>query len=195
MSKIHNRIPFLPRDADYVKVFPYIEQRYAPTFLAALWEKLQCEHVPKTFWRTGEPLSLNEWIRFFSPSEGRGLFIAVHCPSDNEPFTPNDIIGLMWVDQVQSHKANAHFFFFRQWWGGWTTAAVAKGLDVIFHEPFNLKVILCYINMDNKLGIGFWKRIGVTVLGEIPHYYQHGEQYYSALAGYIDRDMYYGKSI
>lgn len=186
------RLPFLPQDADSIKVLPYVEQQFAPELLAWLWKKMQDEYIPSHIWRDGIPLTLNEFIRFFSPLEGRGLFLAFYCPADGSSFSLDHIIGLLWIDQISTHKAHAHFFFFRQWWGGWTTAAAKKGLDLIFHDPFNLQLLLCHINAKNQMGKGFWRRVGVTMLGEIPHYYQHGDQFHSALSGYIDKDTYYG---
>ena len=182
--------PFWPGDENHITIVPYVEQHFAQETLALLWKRAGEQYIPSYVWSDGQPVSLNTFVRNYGPESGRTLFLAVHAPPDTEhtAFQIDSVIGFMWVDNVQNHRADAHFFFYEDWRGEWTVASAKKMVSILFNEPFNLSLLICRTNSQNRLAVAFAKRCGATIIGEIPKYYKHGNNFYNATIGHIVKD-------
>jgi hypothetical protein len=56
----------------------------------------------------------NDFIRFFTPGNGRVLFLPTYQPEGVAFAWPN-AMGLCWIDEITvGHKACGHFMFFRE---------------------------------------------------------------------------------
>lgn len=94
-------------------------------------------------------------------------------------FLGTDPIGVAWLNHHSGTKAFAHFLFLRKAWGEHTLKAGRVGLEYWFSfkvgdEPL-FDVILGLIPSDNRRAIGFVRRLGFSVLGEIPKMFRFGD--------------------
>jgi hypothetical protein len=177
-----------PGDEAAIRICPYDERVFPPLTLLALWNRLQSERLSPAVWRYGEALSLNEFIRFFGPTEPRVLFLPFYQPDDNGPLLIESVMGMCWIDEFRQPEARAagHFAFFRQWWGGWPDAAIRKTLrECVFAPPLSFKMVVCQGNADNTKASALWDRLGIHRVGTVPDWYLHMDGTHGADFGYI----------
>jgi len=150
-------------------------------------------------WRTGVPVTLNEWIRWFS-ADHRLVILPVEIREDQVP-TVQDILGILWLDDIDNFCASAHFWFRKQ--GQMCRKplrAGARALDFVF-TSLSFQVLWCKLNAQNHVAVKLAKHIGFQIIGEIPLWYGHGETRYAATIGHLTADQWrekrerYGSSI
>ncbi len=80
-------------------------------------------------------------------------------------------IGWAWLNGLSQRYAFAHFLFLRESWGKHTMdmgRALVRYWFALGDPPL-LDVLIGNIPSSNKSAIGFVKRLGWSVVGEIPH--------------------------
>ena len=175
-----------------IRVWAYSEDQWPPQTLAYIYTLMVDENLPAVFWHGGVTPSLNAFIRFYSDSSRMLFFPMLH--EDKESINFDHIIGMAWIDEVELHRAAAHFWIrksFRTksaWRKNIPLRTANAVLSTIFLGAPTLQVLLCRMNKSNHVGVGFMKRIGVHLMGEIPRWYKNEEQYHDAVIGYILRE-------
>lgn len=185
-----------PEDARAIRICPYDERTFSPLLLVTLWQRIRDEKMSPMVWRHGELLSLNEFIRFYGPTQNRVLLLPFFQPDDNGPLLAESIMGMMWLDEfIQPEgRCYAHFAFFRKWHGGWPEATIRKTLrDCVFAPPMALRMVLCMGNADNDKASALWDRLGIHRLGTVPHWYHHADGWHGADFGYIPASDFLGE--
>lgn len=171
--------------SDDIRIWLF-DENWPPQTLVQLYIFMQTDRLPKIFWRDGIPLSLNAFIRWVT-EPGRYVLLPVLCP-DPESMTLEQVMGMCWIDEVESTKAVVHFWIRKKfWWKRRPLAAARKILSRIFSELPELQLLICRVNSDNRTGIKFMRQVGVRILGEIPNWFKHGDTYHSMTFGYIPR--------
>lgn len=174
---------------DNIRVFTYspYDPRWPAQTLVQLYQWMQEDHVPSIFWRDGNPLTLNNFIRL-ATDPGRVVVLPVLCPHLPEEMTLDDVIGMVWVDEIELPHAEVHFWVRKKhWWRHRPLRAARKVLEMLFAETPALQLLICRPNKSNAIGVKFMKQLGVHIVGELPRWYKHGETYHSALLGYVTR--------
>src|SRR5688572_11316274 len=136
--------------------------------LPVLWNKLQADDPPPWLWGNYSPLTITEFILFFS-DPGRHLFL--WCTPEGD-----DIIGMIWIDEIAvGQRARAHFYFLRKYRGKRTSRIKEAGqqvLQILGEPPFNLQTLLLFTDsraVHAKLVAE--RHFGATYFGDIPGYY------------------------
>ncbi len=175
-----------------IHVLVYNEAQWPSQTLAHVYALMEAEHLPPAFWHDGAMPSLNAFIRWYS-DPGRVLFFPIWSEEKAEMEFQN-IMGMGWVDEIKSHRASAHFWVRQSyrtklaWRQDIPLRAARTVLSTIFTTAPTLQTLLCHMNVENHKGVGFMKRLGVHMLGEIPRWYYYAGNYYNALVGYILRE-------
>lgn len=175
-----------PGEEQHIQIHVYDEANFHPDALLYLWQRVEASHLTPLVWADGKPMPLNQFIRFYTPGNGRLLFLPTYQPEGTE-FSWQSVMGMIWVDEITvGHRAFGHYMFFPEWWGGWPQASIRKTLDThLFAPPLSLRLILCQGNATNTISLALWKRLGIRIIGEIPNWYKHGDEYHAATVGYI----------
>lgn len=174
-----------PGEEQHIHLQAYVEAAFHPDTLDYLWRRLQENKLSRMIWADGKPLPRNDFIRFYTPENGRLLLLPTYQPEGTQS-SWQAIMGMIWFDEIYpGHKAFGHFMFFRDWWGGWPLAAIKKVLAFVFGPPLSLKMVVCQMNVDNRFGIALWDRLGIRTVGEIPDWYRHEDGFHSARFGVI----------
>lgn len=179
-------------DGSRLEVRLYQESQFPPETLALLWQQLQESRFPSYVWADGQPLALNEFIRFFGPDMPRIVFLPFFVP-DGEAIGLQHIGGIMWCDNVVGHRAACHFMFLRRAWGkGRPLAAIRCGLKQLFALPLTppIDLVIATAHATNALAVRLWKQLGIHVsTEEMPGYFLHADgTRHAARFGYLVRD-------
>ena len=138
--------------------------------LPRLWSSLCADELPPWLWGNGPALSLTEFILYFS-DPGRHLFLVL------TPDTTN-CVAMLWVDEITwGHRARAHFYFFKRYRNERALrvgAVCRRVLTALAQPPFNLRLLLLFIDHRAQDALRLARAFGVTFLGEIPNYYPGG---------------------
>ena len=83
-----------------------------------------------------------------------------------------DIVAVAWLNGISHNHAFAHYCCFPEIWGKDTVTVMRQSLKYWFGFKADAKpmldIILGRTPASNKLAVAFLKRVGMTVLGEIP---------------------------
>lgn len=171
-----------------LKVYPYQAHEWPQETLAVLCGYAQRDHQHSLMWRTGTPVALNDWILWFT-SPTRLVLLAVEEPPDRVR-TPDDIIGMGWIDEIEHPRGTGHFWFRKQsQMCRKPLEAGAKTLDLLFSPPYSFQTLVIRPNAENKVSVKFARHLGFQMIGEIPGWYGHGEVRYPASIGYMTAAM------
>lgn len=174
-----------------LSIQPYIfrEQEWPQDTLTWLWTYAMQDRENSLLWREGTPLTLNQWIRWFTDPE-RLVILPVQMPS-NRGLTVHDVMGMAWVDEVDHARGTAHFWFRQQ--PGTCRPALRAGiaiLDLLF-DSLKFAVLICRLNPENKVAVKCAKYVGFQMIGDIPGWYTHGETRFPARIGYMTAAMFH----
>lgn len=169
------------------------EQDWPQETLAVLWNHAIQDQPQSLMWRTGTPVTLNEWIRWFS-ADHRLVVLPVEKPADGAP-TVQDILGIVWLDDIDHGCASGHFWFRKQ--GMMCRKPLRAGLKALefAFTTLSFQVLWCKLNANNHVAVKFAQRLGFTMLGEIPLWYGHGDVRYPAAIGYLTALMWQEKKV
>lgn len=136
--------------------------------LPALWDRLRADDPPPWLWGNYSPLTLTEFVLFFS-DPSRHLFL--WCTPD-----ANDIIGMIWIDEIAiGQRARAHFYFLSHHRRKRTSRIKEAGqqvLQILGDAPFNLQTLLLFTDSRAVEAKHVATRhFGATYFGDIPGYY------------------------
>jgi hypothetical protein len=98
---------------------------------------------------------------------------------------------LFWINKKQGKSCYFHFACLKRSWGKRTKDLFKAAAGYIFGLKYNDKrifdVIIGQLDSRNTVAIKFIKKIGVTVLGDIPHYFRDVEsgEYIPATMAYL----------
>lgn len=177
-----------------INIVPYQPQEWPQETLAVLCAYAQRDWPESLMWRYGVPIPLNEWIVWFT-SPTRFVLLAVDEPPDRT-HTPDDILGMGWVDEIEHPRGAAHFWYRKQPAPcRKQIVASLKMLDLLFSPPYSFQTLVVHPNADNKVAVKFAQHLGFTMIGEIPGWYGHGEVRYPASFGYMTAAMWQEKAI
>jgi RimJ/RimL family protein N-acetyltransferase len=154
--------------------------------LVQLYHWMQEDRIPAIFWRDGRPQAMNNFIRF-ATEPGRVVVLPLLC-TEKVP-TLDDVIGMVWVDEIELPHAEIHFWVRKKhWWRRRPQRAAHAVLEKLFADTPALHTLICRTNKDNPIGVKFMQQSGAHVVGELPNWYKHGETYHAAILGYISRN-------
>lgn len=118
-----------------------------------------------TFWR----------VFVDSPIDSPETFLNAMKSPANVPvffFVGTDPIGVAWLNGCNGSRAFAHFLFLRKAWGKHTLQAGKIGLEYWFSfkvgDESLFDVILGVIPSRNERAVGYVRRLGFSVLGNVP---------------------------
>lgn len=128
-------------------------------------------------------MSLTEFVVYFS-MPGRHLFLAFFVPVPG-PIEIELCCGMLWLDEcVLGQHARAHLYFFREFQRRRDlklSDICQEMIDRLADPPFSLKALYFFTDTRATMLMNFAKRLGVTYLATLPHYYPDA----SALVGYL----------
>lgn len=134
--------------------------------LAALWDEMDRDATLGSI-RSPVLQDAGDWVRFL---QDRNIFAVIAGVVLNEALYP---AGVCWLSHVGKGHASAHFTFLKRFWGRTDMLARAvlaywDGMRADDGSP-SLRVIIGGTPAGNRLACAFVKRVGFTVLGEIPY--------------------------
>lgn len=182
-----------------IQLWSYLNEGTYPSWVAQSEEYARLRRVhgrlvgksPRWFWADGNALSVEEFVRYFGPESGRLVFLPFLVPAEG-PTTVEHVIGICWLDEITRHRSFAHFAFF--WWAyGRNIPATAcrKGLELAFTLLPNLQLVLGRVNVENRLALATWEKIGMKRLGSIPGWFRVDGISYAAEFGYLEREQFH----
>lgn len=174
-----------------IRVCGFREQDWPQETLAVLWKHAVQEFPQSLMWRTGTPITLNEWIRWFSAPE-RIVLLPVEIAADRTP-TLDNILGIVWIDEIDYPRGTPHFWFRKQ--GAVCRKQIAAAvavLDFAFAQ-LTFQLLWVHLNAQNTVAVKFAKHLGFQMLGDIPRWYTHGDVRYPASVGYLTADFWQQK--
>lgn len=136
--------------------------------LPHLWQRLLADDPPPWFWGNIPPLSLTDFICYFSDLQ-RQLFLV--CTDDGQ-----DFIGVAWLDEIiLGQRARGHFYFFKKYRGK-RSARIPRVLTelkaIVAAPPLSLQVLLLFTDSRAHDAHKAAMRLGAIYLpGVIPCYY------------------------
>lgn len=106
-------------------------------------------------------------------------------------FVGTDPVGVAWLNNCNGGRAFAHFLFLKKAWGEIAGQAGKIGLDYWFSfkvgdEPL-FDVILGLIPSDNKRAVRYARRLGFSVLGDVPKMFRFDDVPHSGTVVYLAR--------
>lgn len=131
--------------------------------LAGLWAKMMGQKLLGMVFALTPMDAPEKFIAYFKDASRQFHLVMV----------PEGCAAVGWLSSFGHNSAAANFCVFREFWGKSAQAIAKHSLDYWFSferdgEPL-LKVIFGQTPEHNKLATMFLRRVGMTVLGTIPH--------------------------
>lgn len=174
------------------RLFRYGSVNGVPTLtdpqIAGLFERLKEEGLldPILYSDDVGKITRRSFVEFFK-AHGKVFWLVIF---------DDKLAGLVWLDDFGHRTARMHFCFFKWLTKTRLTVQVARELlwqllDMKFNRGVSLRVIRGETPAFNKLALRFIRKVGLEVVGEIPHAaYRHStDTSCPMIISYITKEM------
>lgn len=131
--------------------------------ILAVYKKMKEQGLVDTVFHDGSVSCADQFLKMMQ--NDKNLPLIAH---DN-----SGILGIAWLNDIAGNRALGHFCFFKEAWGKKSKNVGNKILEYWFSLQFKGKpifdVIIGNTPSSNKHALSFIKKIGFTIVGEIPH--------------------------
>jgi len=168
-----------------VKLLPFCTVDGIPTFkdseIGYLYTMLEKEGRAEAAFCDGSARDAEEFIQLMKSEDNKLWVVTVE----------NKIKGIAWLNNFRQTSAFGHFAFYK-------TAASALKIaretmrQLIYMkngDEFVFSVLMGFVSANNKKAVEFIKRMGMTVIGEVPDavFDYYDQKTYNAVLFYITR--------
>jgi len=148
-----------------IAIIPYVEldgARVIPDSLVKwMWEAMEADGAGWVLFG-GDPFDADKFLKMMKSPNNLPVF--VFRQGGQKP------IGVAWVNGINKNYCFAHFFFLKESWG---KESLDAGRTITRYwlsiGECMFKVIIGNIPSVNRKAVHYVKKLGWTVLGEIPH--------------------------
>lgn len=152
-----------------VEILPYVELNGAwslpDTKMAGIWDQLVRDGTAKIVFSDGEVSTSQEFITLCKSPANLPAIV----------YVDKECSGIGWINGLHKDRGFAHYAFFKSQWG-LNTEGMARALinywlytDLPDGSPaFPLNMLIGQTPVWNRKAVRFLKRIGFTVVGELP---------------------------
>lgn len=164
----------MPQNLNRFVLVPYVkidgEWSISDIIMHKVWTNMVRDKTLRIVFRDGEADTIEGFTRIVQSTDN---LVSVIFNRDDATEPPTvDIVAIVWLNRFGPNYALTNHCFFREFWGD-TQEAATMALDFWFGMSDGVKpifdVLLGQTPADNRLGVSFAKRLGFTILGEIPH--------------------------
>lgn len=164
----------MPQSWNRFVLVPYVkldgEWSIGDLIMHEVWNKMRRDRTLRTVFRDGEADTLERFMRV-AQAPDNVVSVIFSREDATEPPTA-DIVAIVWLNRFGPNYALVNHCFFKEYWG--ETQEVA---NIVLEYWFAMKhggktifdTLVGQTPADNRLGIAFARRLGFTILGEIPH--------------------------
>lgn len=168
-----------------MKLIPYIEidgqRNRKDSYIKRLYEQMVEDGTVNSVFSDGQINNADQFLHAMKTSCKLSIVV------EEEP------IAIVWLNRFEGKTARLHFCFFKKAWGARSVEIgrfiVSQLLDYSYEKEYIYDSLIGYIPVSNKPAIGFFKKLGVKFVGELPegHWNHFKQQSEPALVVYMNR--------
>lgn len=170
-----------------VRVPLYYAAQWPADTLPALYAELSAAPDTAWLWGTAQPLSLTQFIQYFSL--GPCVLLLPSLLTDAPP-TVQDVLGLIWLTQVfPGHRAIPHFYVFPRFRHRRDLSLRAVGRAAIWTmraPPLGLRTLYFFTPLRHPAVLNYSRKMGVQYTGTLPQYHQTAAGFEDVAVGFLD---------
>lgn len=147
-----------------VELLAYNPARIGASHMRQFYAQAEADGVVRRVFLTGKVYDADSFLAYFSSPATLAVLLIFE----------ESIVGMGWLSNVEGRSALPNFFFLKRTWGWQSLQLGQMLLRYWFAFPGNgddetaLDILVGMTPAKNRLACNFVKRLGFTIVGEIP---------------------------